>query len=152
MISDDHKHRVEVLHFGVAHRHGDGWAWLPNEKIFFIGDACVNGPFNHASDGSIAEWNKALGERTEGRTDYPQFSQVLDDPALGCEGAGMCSHSRKDQEVMEWSVSGIPRVRIPVPTEPLPAPLPGHTCLKYPASVVIEEAGERTLEKRYREN
>ena len=32
MIFDDGKHRVELLHFGVAHTHGDGFAWLPKEK------------------------------------------------------------------------------------------------------------------------
>lgn len=60
MIFDDGKHRVELLHFGVAHTHGDGWAWLPNEKILFTGDACVNGPYNYAADGNVAEWIKTL--------------------------------------------------------------------------------------------
>src|SRR5438132_7419609 len=45
MIFDDGRHRVELLHFGVAHTHGDGFAWLPKEKILFTGDACVNGPY-----------------------------------------------------------------------------------------------------------
>ena len=60
LIFDDGKHRVELLHFGVAHTHGDGWAWLPNEKILFTGDACVNGPYNYASDGDIAKWIETL--------------------------------------------------------------------------------------------
>jgi len=60
MIFDDGKHRVELLHFGVAHTHGDGWAWLPNEKILFTGDACVNGPYNYTGDGSIADWIRTL--------------------------------------------------------------------------------------------
>ncbi len=60
MIFDDGKHRVELLHFGVAHTHGDGWAWLPNEKILFTGDACVNGPYNYTGDGNITEWIKTL--------------------------------------------------------------------------------------------
>jgi len=46
MIFDDGRRRVELLHFGVAHTHGDGFAWLPKEKILFTGDACVNGPYN----------------------------------------------------------------------------------------------------------
>ena len=78
---------------------------------------------------------------SEGRTDSPQFSPVLDDPVPACEGAGMCNHYRKDQKVIKWSVSRIPRVRIPVPVEALPE----HTYPKYLAPVVIEEAGERTL-------
>ncbi len=60
MIFDDGKHRVELLHFGTAHTHGDGFAWLPKEKILFTGDACVNGPHNFASDGDIGEWIKTL--------------------------------------------------------------------------------------------
>lgn len=62
MIFDDGKHRVELLHFGVAHTHGDGFAWLPKEKILFTGDACVNGPYNFTGDGNIGEWIKTLEE------------------------------------------------------------------------------------------
>ena len=57
---DDGKQRVELLHFGVAHTHGDGFAWLPQEKILFTGDACVNGPYNYVGDGNIHEWIKTL--------------------------------------------------------------------------------------------
>ncbi|MBI1842156.1 MAG: MBL fold metallo-hydrolase [Verrucomicrobia bacterium] len=60
MIFDDGRHRVELLHFGVAHTHGDGWAWLPKEKILFTGDACVNGPYNYTGDGNIEQWIKTL--------------------------------------------------------------------------------------------
>jgi glyoxylase-like metal-dependent hydrolase (beta-lactamase superfamily II) len=60
LIFDDGKHRVELLHFGTAHTHGDGWAWLPKEKILFTGDACVNGPYNFTGDGNIGEWIETL--------------------------------------------------------------------------------------------
>jgi glyoxylase-like metal-dependent hydrolase (beta-lactamase superfamily II) len=60
MIFDDGKHRVELLHFGVAHTHGDGWAWLPKEKILFSGDACVNGAYNFMGDGNSEQWIKTL--------------------------------------------------------------------------------------------
>src|SRR5215212_4295968 len=60
MIFDDGRHRVELLHFGVAHTHGDGFAWLPKEKILFTGDACVNGPYNYAGDGDIGQWINTL--------------------------------------------------------------------------------------------
>ena len=60
MIFDDGRHRVELLHFGVAHTHGDGFAWLPKEKILFTGDACVNGPYNFVGDGDTGEWIKTL--------------------------------------------------------------------------------------------
>lgn len=60
MIFDDGKHRVELHHFGVAHTRGDGFAWLPKERILFTGDACVNGPHNFMGDGDSGEWIKTL--------------------------------------------------------------------------------------------
>jgi len=60
LIFDDGTHRVELLHLGVAHTHGDAFAWLPKERILFTGDACVNGPFNYVGDGNIEQWVKTL--------------------------------------------------------------------------------------------
>lgn len=60
LIFDDNKHRVEVMHLGVAHTHGDSFAWLPHEKILFTGDACVNGPYNFVGDGDTREWITTL--------------------------------------------------------------------------------------------
>jgi cyclase len=57
---DDGKHRVELMHLGVAHTHGDAVAWLPNEKILFTGDMCVNGPYNFVGDGDIGKWIATL--------------------------------------------------------------------------------------------
>lgn len=62
MYFDDGNHRVELHHFGVAHTRGDGFAWLPKERILFTGDACVNGPFNYVGDGNITEWIQTLEE------------------------------------------------------------------------------------------
>ena len=60
MIFDDGKHRVELRYFGVAHTHGDGFAWLPKERILFSGDAAVNGPYNYMGDGDSAAWVQTL--------------------------------------------------------------------------------------------
>ena len=60
LVFDDGTHRVELLHLGVAHTHGDGWAWLPKEGILFTGDACVNGPYNYVGDGSVEQWIETL--------------------------------------------------------------------------------------------
>jgi len=57
---DDGEHRVELVHLGVAHTHGDAMAWLPKEKILFTGDACVNGPYNFVGDGSVEKWIPTL--------------------------------------------------------------------------------------------
>ena len=65
MIFDDGTHRVELRYFGVGHTHGDGFAWLPKEKILFTGDAAVNGPFNYMGDGDSAAWIETLGKAQE---------------------------------------------------------------------------------------
>lgn len=70
LIFDDGKHRVELMHLGVAHTNGDAFAWLPKERILFTGDACVNGPFNFVGDGNVEKWvvtleaAKKLGAKT----------------------------------------------------------------------------------------
>lgn len=60
LIFDDGKHRVELIHFGVAHTNGDAFAWLPKERILFTGDACVNGPYNFMGDGNAEKWIETL--------------------------------------------------------------------------------------------
>src|SRR6516165_5957001 len=62
LIFDDGKHRVELMHLGVAHTHGDAVAWLPNERILFTGDMCVNGPYNYVGDGDVGKWVATLDE------------------------------------------------------------------------------------------
>ena len=57
---DDGEHRVELLHLGVAHTHGDAFAWLPKERILFSGDACVNGAYNFVGDGNVEKWIATL--------------------------------------------------------------------------------------------
>jgi glyoxylase-like metal-dependent hydrolase (beta-lactamase superfamily II) len=56
LFFDDGKHRVELMHLGVAHTHGDAVAWLPKERILFTGDICVNGPYNYVGDGDVGQW------------------------------------------------------------------------------------------------
>lgn len=48
------------MHLGVAHTQGDAVAWLPNERILFTGDVCVNGPYNFVGDGDIGKWIATL--------------------------------------------------------------------------------------------
>ena len=60
LIFDDGKHRVEVMHLGVAHTHGDAVAWLPKQRILFTGDICVNGAYNYVGDGDIGQWITTL--------------------------------------------------------------------------------------------
>lgn len=60
LVFDDGKHRVELLHLGVAHTRGDTLAWLPAERILFTGDVCVNGPYNYMGDGDAGKWIATL--------------------------------------------------------------------------------------------
>ena len=60
MIFDDGQQRVDLIHFGIAHPHGDAFAWLPKEGILFSGDACVNGPYNYMGDGHTGQWIQTL--------------------------------------------------------------------------------------------
>jgi cyclase len=62
MIFDDGTHRVELRYFGVGHTHGDGFAWLPKERILFTGDAALNGPHNYIGDGDSAAWVDTLAK------------------------------------------------------------------------------------------
>ena len=53
---DDGKRKVIFHHLGWAHTKGDGFAWLPAEKIIATGDAVVNGPYNYTADAHVRNW------------------------------------------------------------------------------------------------
>jgi cyclase len=89
MVFDDGTMRVELLHFGVGHTHGDGWAWLPKEKILFSGDACVNGPYNFVADGEISQWIETLAKarKLEPRVVGPGHGPISDASVLADQQA-----------------------------------------------------------------
>lgn len=84
MLFDDGKKRVELLYLGVAHTHGDGFAWMPKERILFTGDACVNGPYNYTGDGNVSEWIETLeaAKKLGARTVVPGHGAVGDGSLL----------------------------------------------------------------------
>jgi cyclase len=53
---DDGSRKVEFHFLGWAHTRGDGFVYLPNEKILCTGDAVTNGPYNYMGDGNSANW------------------------------------------------------------------------------------------------
>ena len=55
-ILEDATRRVEFHHFGWAHTRGDGFVFLPKERILCTGDAATNGPYNFTGDGNIGNW------------------------------------------------------------------------------------------------
>jgi len=59
-VMTDGTRRVEFRFFGWAHTRGDGWVYLPQEKVLCSGDAAVNGPYNFTGDGNIGNWPKVV--------------------------------------------------------------------------------------------
>jgi cyclase len=93
LLFDDGKIRVELVHFGVAHTRGDGFAWLPKERILFTGDAVVNGPFNFAGDGDIGQWIETL-----------EKVKKLD-PLVVCPGHGPKGDGKLIEDQQQYFVS-----------------------------------------------
>ncbi len=61
-VISDPTRRVEFRFFGWAHTRGDGFVYLPKEKVLCSGDAAVNGPYNYTADGNIGNWPKVLAQ------------------------------------------------------------------------------------------
>jgi glyoxylase-like metal-dependent hydrolase (beta-lactamase superfamily II) len=59
-VIEDGTRRVELYFFGWAHTRGDGFVYLPKEKVLCTGDAVVNGPYNYTADGNIGNWPKVI--------------------------------------------------------------------------------------------
>ena len=60
LVFDDGTTCVDLLWLGEGHTPGDGYAWLPKQKILFTGDGCVNGARNKTEDGNIIDWITTL--------------------------------------------------------------------------------------------
>jgi len=59
-ILKDSTREVQFHFFGWAHTRGDGFAWLPKERVLSTGDASTNGPYNYTADGNIGNWPKVM--------------------------------------------------------------------------------------------
>ena len=57
---NDGTREVDFLFLGWGHTPGDGYVWLPSEKILATGDAAVNGPRNKLLDANLSNWPVAL--------------------------------------------------------------------------------------------
>ena len=51
---------VDFLYLGWAHTRGDGWVWLPKERVLCTGDAAVNGARNKLWDANVANWPRVI--------------------------------------------------------------------------------------------
>src|SRR5580700_2343437 len=59
-VLEDPTRRVEFHFFGWAHTRGDGFVYLPKERILCTGDAVANGPYNYTADGNVANWPNVI--------------------------------------------------------------------------------------------
>src|ERR1700730_3067119 len=55
-ILKDDTREVRFYYLGWAHTRGDGFVYLPKEKVLCTGDAVANGPYNYMGDGNSANW------------------------------------------------------------------------------------------------
>lgn len=60
VILSDKRQHVELIHLGRGHTSGDAVAWLPKHKIMFVGDSCLNGPYNLFRDAHVQSWINTL--------------------------------------------------------------------------------------------
>lgn len=61
-VLNDGQREVDFLFLGWGHTPGDGYVWLPKERVLATGDAAVNGPRNKLADAWIANWPKVLAK------------------------------------------------------------------------------------------
>jgi len=59
-VIKDSTREVRFYSFGWAHTRGDGFVYLPKDKLLCTGDAVVNGPHNFTSDANIGNWPKVI--------------------------------------------------------------------------------------------
>jgi cyclase len=64
-VLSDGTRRVEFHFFGWAHTRGDGFVYLPKEKILCTGDAVVNGAYNFTGHANITNWPKVVAKALE---------------------------------------------------------------------------------------
>src|SRR5260370_11880625 len=55
-VITDGTRSVEFRFFGWAHTRGDGFVYLPKEKVLCTGDAIINGPYNYTADANVGNW------------------------------------------------------------------------------------------------
>jgi cyclase len=81
-ILKDSTREVQFLFFGWAHTRGDGFAWLPKERVICTGDASTNGPYNNTADANIGNWPKVMAAAEKLK---PQFVLPGHGPSGGPE-------------------------------------------------------------------
>ena len=124
-VITDGTRRVEFYHFGWAHTRGDGFLYLPQERVLCSGDAAVNGPYNFTGDGNIGNWPKVLDGALQLKVDHvlpghggAGGKEILTGPAGvhdgtaqgGATGRGERKEAGRSSEKQQREASGQPAV------------------------------------------
>lgn len=80
--------RVELLHLGMGHTRGDAIAWLPNERVMFVGDLVANGPYNIVRDSEMVPWIDTLAA-------MQALAPVVVCPGHGARGDGVLLRTQR---------------------------------------------------------
>ena len=59
-VLKDSFQEVRFYFFGWAHTRGDGFVYLPKDKVLCTGDAVVNGPYNFTGDADVGNWPRVI--------------------------------------------------------------------------------------------
>jgi glyoxylase-like metal-dependent hydrolase (beta-lactamase superfamily II) len=59
-VLKDSTREVRFYFYGWAHTRGDGFVYLPSDKVLCTGDAVVNGPYNFTADANVGNWPKVI--------------------------------------------------------------------------------------------
>ena len=81
-VLKDSTREVQFHFFGWAHTRGDGFAWLPKERVLATGDASTNGAYNNTADANIGNWPKVMAAALKMN---PQFVLPGHGPSGGSE-------------------------------------------------------------------
>jgi cyclase len=96
ILQDKHA-QVELIHLGIGHTYGDAVAWMPKEKIVFVGDACLNGPYNLFRDAHIQSWINTL----EVMKSYEPIMVIGGHGQIGNE-ASISNQQSYLKQVLQW--------------------------------------------------
>ena len=69
-VLKDETREVRFYYLGWGHTRGDGYVWLPKERVLCTGDAAVNGPYNKLLDANMANWPKAIRQAAKFKPKY----------------------------------------------------------------------------------
>jgi cyclase len=109
-VLEDATRRVEFRSFGYAHTRGDGFVYLPKEKILCTGDVVVNGPYTWTGDSFMENWPKVIAKAME-----LDIDRVV--PGHGPLGGKELMERQRDFLMWIWTAAGQKKRKLLFPPE-----------------------------------